>query len=311
MEKFKCMVLDKSSCFLCIPPLKTRGSSLHAKKYLLRLLIHPHEQKCTKSKKDEHQRGRSRTCSSVFFLRQYTCAMKNDARNILTSSATWLMFHIIISEIVGAHLSTVWRQGAGWRSSIRCVHPGGGAPGICMLMPSQSQLRAAAVRVRLHLPAWDQVGLQAWRDRNRERKSETERGRERRMSLSESDETRTEFGVVVSPWMKVLVAVFRFSRGSGCVLIWITLSGSGTKLASREWEAVNINISQLRKPRSYAWVILVSINIFTNMMCGALVHFVCFSSYLESDRWARVKGGSAKEKKQHDMKGWNPPLYRS
>lgn len=86
----------------------------------------------------------------------------------LTSSATGLMFHIIISEIAGAHLSTFRRKGACWRSSVGRVHPrSSGAVRIRMLVPSQPHLRAAAVGLRLHLPAGDQVGLQAWGDRNR------------------------------------------------------------------------------------------------------------------------------------------------
>ncbi len=171
------------------------------------------------------------------------------------------MFHRIFSEIVCAHLSTVWRQGAGWRSYIRCVRPGSRAPRIGMLGPSQPQLRAATVRVRLHLPARDQVGLQAWRDRNRER---------------EEDVT----GRSVHSQMKLEQAWVGFSHPcvdegiGGCFRIqqrlsawqdefpqWIILAGSGMKLESREGEAVNINLSQLQKPRSYTWAILVSITI--------------------------------------------------
>lgn len=124
-----------------------------------KLLKHPHEQKYTKSKASKRQKIQH-------FLRQYRYAIKkNDPRNIFTSSTTLL---IIFSGIACTYLNTVRRQGAGCRNPIRCVHFGSRALRICMLMPSRPQMRAATVRVKLHLPARDQVGLQAWRDRNRD-----------------------------------------------------------------------------------------------------------------------------------------------
>lgn len=97
-----------------------------------------------------------------------------------------------------SHLNTVRGQGACGRSPVRCVHPGGGAMRIWVLVPSRPQLRAATVRVRLHLPAGDQVGLQAWRDRNKEKKKG---GRHPVDQFLHSDET------VIPVWMKVSVVV--------------------------------------------------------------------------------------------------------
>lgn len=166
MDKFRYMGITRIQYFSFLFHSYEKEAPCMQKneKYLSKLLIRPHSQKYMEREKDEHQRGWSRTCSSVFLLRQ----PKDDTTNILTSSTTRLMFHIIISEIVGAHLSTFRREGACWRSSVRRYHHwSSGAMRIRVL--SQPHLRAAAVRLWLHLPAGDQVGLQAWGDRNRER----------------------------------------------------------------------------------------------------------------------------------------------
>lgn len=142
---------ESDSVYFSIPQGKTKDNPLHAKKskYLSKLLQHPHKQKHSESR-DEHQRSCSRTCSSVFFLRQYRCAMVNDARNILTTPSAY-----IFSDMVCTHLGSVWGQGAGRRASIRRVHPGRGAQKICMLWSSQPQLGAATVRVWFHFPSRD------------------------------------------------------------------------------------------------------------------------------------------------------------
>lgn len=57
------------------------------------------------------------------------------------------------------HLNTVQGQR---RSTVGGVHAGGGAAGFGVLVRSRIQLSAAAVGVRLQLPAGDQVRLQAW-----------------------------------------------------------------------------------------------------------------------------------------------------
>lgn len=87
------------------------------------------------------------TCKIKFFQRQ-TGQIKKKSN----TGTHWLPTH--------THLYTV--QGHR-RSTVGCVHAGGGAARVGVLVRSRIQLSAAAVGVRLQLPAGDQVGLQACR----------------------------------------------------------------------------------------------------------------------------------------------------
>lgn len=135
-----------------------------------------------------------------------------------------------------SHLNTVRGQGACGRSPVRCVHPGGGAMGIWVLVPSRPQLRAATVRVRLHLPAGDQVGLQAWRGRNRERRTSPGRS------------------VLTLRW-NCHPCVDESIGGGGFRTLypagWIPSAASGMKLESREGEAVKISVSPSWKSQGH------------------------------------------------------------
>lgn len=80
---------------------------------------------------------------------------------------TYFLNIAYIVKTVHTHHGSVRTHVAGHRCSIRCVHSGRWRARICVLWSGRPQLRAAAVRVRLHLPARDQIGLQTWMETKR------------------------------------------------------------------------------------------------------------------------------------------------